>query len=200
VQSLTSIPFGWQIKRSRDESHVCLALLLVNDSSDCTAPLAASNAALRRRAIAMHEIGLRPLVSASDFKLTPAAQGSVDVVGRFPTVHVRGRVELPSNHLYVVAVTASDERRIIAADLVRGPGSAEFLLSLPPHVTRRRVRCVALRSGLRNSLSDLTHLQRALVDCKDRNGTAGARHPERSEGSQNRWTSQRDPSSFRDSG
>jgi hypothetical protein len=138
VQSLTSIPFGWQIKHARDESRVCLELLLLNDSSDCTAPLAASNATLRRRAIAMHQIGLRPLVAPSDFQATPEVRGSIDIVGRFPTVRVRGRVELPAHGLYVVAATAEAERRIVAADLIRGAGSAEVLLNLPPHVTRRQ--------------------------------------------------------------
>lgn len=138
AQSLTSIPFGWQIKRARDASRVCLALLLVNDSSDCTAPLAASNASLRRRATAMHQIGLRPLVGASDFDMRSPARGSVDIIGRFPTVRVRGRVELPSHGLYVVAATAEGERRLVAADVVRGAGSAEFLLNLPPHITRRQ--------------------------------------------------------------
>ena len=138
AQSLTSIPFGWQIKRARDESRVCLALLLVNDSADCTAPLAASNATLRRRAIAMHQIGLRPLVAAADFDMRSPARGSIDIVGRFPTVRVRGRVELPSHGLYVVAATREGERRIVAADVIRGSGSAEFLLNLPPHITRQQ--------------------------------------------------------------
>jgi hypothetical protein len=86
----------------------------------------------------MHRIGLRPLVAASDFELTPPARGSIDIVGQFPSVRVRGRVELPSQGLYVVAATAEAERRIVAADLIRGAGSAEFLLSLPPHITRRK--------------------------------------------------------------
>ena len=115
AQSLTSIPFGWQIKHARDESRVCLELLLLNDSSDCNAPLAASNATLRRRAIAMHQIGLRPLVAASDFEETPPARGSIDIVGRFPTVRVRGRVELPRTHgLCCRGATVEAQRRIVA--------------------------------------------------------------------------------------
>src|SRR5258705_13276371 len=86
----------------------------------------------------MHQIGLRPLVAGSDFDISPPAPGSVDIVGRFPTVRVRGRVELPSQGLYVVAATAEGERRIVAAGVGRGSGTAEFLLNLPPHVTKRQ--------------------------------------------------------------
>jgi len=142
VQSVTSIPFGWQIKRARDESRVCLQLLLLNDSSDCTAPLAASNATLRRRAIAMHEIGVRPLVAASDFAAMPQARGSIDAVTRLsrtphPALAVRGTIELPSKGLYAVAATPEGTRRIVADDLVRGHGVVDWSFVLPAHVVQR---------------------------------------------------------------
>jgi hypothetical protein len=142
VQSLTSMPIGWQIKRARDESRVCLDLLLVNDSSDCTAPLAASDEMLRRNATAMHRIGLRPLVTASDFVAVPQARGSIDAVTPMsrtphPAIAARGHVELPSRGLYTVVATIRGGRRIVAADLIRGHGTSRWSLVLPPHLVQR---------------------------------------------------------------
>jgi len=137
VQSLTSIPIAWQIKRSRDEARLCLDLLLVNDSADCTAPLAPSSEMLRNAAIATDRIGLRPLVTSSDFAATPEARGSIDAVSPPPAIHVTGRVELPAPGLYAIVSTARGMRRIVAADLVRGAGTAAWSLDLPPHVVQR---------------------------------------------------------------
>jgi len=137
VQSLTSIPIAWQIKRSRDEARLCLDLLLVNDSADCTAPLAPSSEMLRSAAIATHRIGLRPLVTSSDFVATPEARGSIDAVSPPPAIHATGRVELPARGLYAVVSTVQGMRRIVAADLVRGAGTVAWSLELPPHVVQR---------------------------------------------------------------
>jgi hypothetical protein len=142
TQSLSSIPFGWQIKGARDESRVCLQLLMLNDSADCTAPLAASNATLRRGAFAMHQVGLRPLVSASDFAPMPQARGSIEAVTRVsrtpnPALAVRGTVELPSKGLYAVVATPAGARRIVAADLLRGHGVVDWSLVLPAHIVQR---------------------------------------------------------------
>jgi hypothetical protein len=142
VQSLTSIPIGWQIKRARDESRVCLDLLLINDSSDCTAPLAASDAMLRSGATAMHRVGLRPLVTASDFVVAPQARGSIDAVTPLsltphPAIAARGQVELPSTGLYTVVATIRGGRRIVAADLVRGGGTSRWSLVLAPNLVQR---------------------------------------------------------------
>jgi hypothetical protein len=142
MQSLSSIPFGWQIKHARDESRVCLELLLLNDSADCTAPLAASNAELRSRAAAIHQIGLRQLVSPSDFAATPQARGSIDAVTRIsrtpnPAIGVRGTIELPSRGLYAIVATPAGTRRIVAADLVRGDGTLDWTLVLPAHIVQR---------------------------------------------------------------
>jgi hypothetical protein len=142
VQSLASIPFGWQIKRARDESRVCLDLLLVNDSSDCTAPLAAADEMLRRDARVMHRIGLRPLVTKSDFVVAPQARGSIDAVTPLsrtphPAMTATGHVELPSTGLYAVVATIAGGRRIVAANLVRGGGTSRWSLVLPAHLVQR---------------------------------------------------------------
>jgi len=137
VQSLTSIPIAWQIKRSRDQARLCLDLLLVNDSADCTAPLAPSSEMLRNAALATHRIGLRPLVTSSDFVVTPEARGSIDAVSPPPAIHATGRVELPARGLYAIAATVQGMRRIVAADLVGGAGTFAWSLDLPPHVVQR---------------------------------------------------------------
>jgi len=137
VQSLTSIPIAWQIKRSRDEARLCLDLLLVNDSADCTAPLAPSSEMLRNAAIATDRIGLRPLVTSSDFAATPEARGSIDAMSPPPAIHATGRVELPARGLYAIVSTVQGMRRIVAADLVRGAGTVAWSLEIPPHVVQR---------------------------------------------------------------
>lgn len=142
MQSLTSILIGRQIKRTRDEGRVCLDLFPVNDSSDCIAGIAGSDAMLRDGALAVHRTGVRPLVTESNFMIAPRARGSVDAVTPLsPTAHpaltARGHVELPSRGLFAVVATVEGTRRIVAADLVRGQGSVEWTLVLPPHIVQR---------------------------------------------------------------
>jgi len=115
VQSLTSIPIGWETRRGRDESGVCLDLLLVNDSPDCLIAIAESDAMLRRGALAVHRVGVRPLVTESDFVTT--------------------RVEPSSRGLFVIAGTIQGSRRIIAARVVRG--GRPWNLVFPPNLVRQ---------------------------------------------------------------
>ena len=133
AESLTSIPIGQHFKRTRDESLVCVDLLLVNDSPDCIAVIGASDA------IPTHRVGLRPLVTASDFIVAPAASGTVEAMTPLsrtphPAMAARGRIELPSRSFYVVAATIQGGRRIVAADVVRGRGSTRWSLVLAPQV------------------------------------------------------------------
>ncbi|HEY8133855.1 MAG TPA: hypothetical protein VII12_18395, partial [Thermoanaerobaculia bacterium] len=139
AESLTSIPIGSHFKRTRDESLVCVDLLLVNDSPDCIAVIAASDA------IPTHRIGLRPLVTASDFIVAPAAKGSIDAMSPLsrtphPAMAATGRVELPSGGFYVVAATIQGARRIVAANVVRGPGSARWSLLFAPQLLSQNRR------------------------------------------------------------